>query len=201
MENKKIWIGQSALCLWNGEPGPAVRWADRVVSTDVASETWGKDDQTEDTAAELSTKTELYTVNAFLSVRLVWRGIPFCLWCVLLMLKFSEDLACWKLITLHPFVLLGLAVKMITLNGALVEGYWKRQNLITRRKTSPSATCPPKNRTLTGPSPTLGRWVKCSFLLILIRFCSEILKEILLESMGINNMTLDHKMFCERMNK
>lgn len=52
-----------------------MRWADRVVSTDVTSETWGKDDQTGDTAAELSTETELYTVNVFLSVRLVGRGI------------------------------------------------------------------------------------------------------------------------------
>jgi hypothetical protein len=30
-----------------------------------------------------------------------------------MMLKFSEDLACWKLLTLHPFVLLGLAVKIL----------------------------------------------------------------------------------------
>ena len=48
-----------------------MRWADRVVSTDVASGTWGKADQTDDTTAELSTKTELYTVNVFLSVRLI----------------------------------------------------------------------------------------------------------------------------------
>jgi len=39
------------------------------------------------------------------------------------MLKFSEDLACGKLLTLRPFVLLELAVKMRTLNGALLGGY------------------------------------------------------------------------------
>lgn len=48
-----------------------MRWADRVVSTDVASETWGKADQTDDATGELSTKTELCTVNVFLSAGFV----------------------------------------------------------------------------------------------------------------------------------